>query len=106
MHQLTAAGDLHEELEKFLRCCHAENSILVSRTTLRTLLNRFIAGEISPRELAEWATRVEGCDEVQYERGSEKLIVDVIFNVASPEINEPISADLCHRLLMKLASDA
>lgn len=104
MPELTATKNLREEFEQLLPFCSVSNPMIISRQTLRTALQRFLADEIDPTDFVAWANLIELHDEVQYERGFEKLIADVVFCIASPEINGPLNSDTCQGFLSQLAT--
>jgi hypothetical protein len=101
--ELQADRNLREEIEQLLSRHTVENPIIVSRQTIRIALQRFLENEYDVGELVEWANLIEAYDQVQYESGFEQLIADVLFSIASPEINEPLTADSCRRLIGRLA---
>ena len=79
-----------------------EAPIIVSRRTLRTALQRFLANDLASDDLVAWANAIEAHDQVRYESGFEKLIADVVFRIASPEIREPLNSRSCRRLISEL----
>lgn len=70
---------------------------MLSRADAASLLARFVAGQLSAKELSEWSNSVEGRDDVGYEPGHESLLIDLIFQLANPEIH--------HELTTKVAED-
>lgn len=104
MSDLAATAHLLGELEWLIAAGEsADGRITVTRGALRKALERFMAGEVTAHDLVAWASLLEAHDRIEYERGFEKVIADVLFSVASPEINEPLSVDSCHRLVEQLA---
>jgi hypothetical protein len=100
MHEVTARAELLEELRQLLSEHPGIRQLLVSRRTVYNALSRFVAGRVDAPELVEWASLVElQNDEIAYEAGAEQFIADIIFRVATPEINGPIDRDLCRELL-------
>lgn len=103
MLELTATQNLYEELERLLLSATVANPIVISRQTLRTAVQRFLANEFGLSDLMAWANRLEGHDHVQYEPGFEKLIANVVFQIATPEINRSLNPNTCHELLNELS---
>ena len=99
MPELRANKNLRDEFQQLLLRCSPGDPIVVSRRTLRAALRRFVENEIDVGDLVVWANLIEAHDQVQYEPGFQKLIADVVFCIASPEINEPLNAEMCHRLM-------
>jgi hypothetical protein len=102
MTEIEAKADLRHELEQLLAQGLHTSGITVSRRTLRTLLERFLSGEIDRQQLTSWANSIEACDQVQYERPFEKLIADIVFEISSPEIHQAMDKRECRRLLGQL----
>jgi hypothetical protein len=103
MSDLTATANLLHELEGLIAAgSPADGRVTVTRGALRKALERFIAGEVTAHELVSWASLLEAHDRIEYEQGFEKVIADVLFSVASPQINEPLSATSCYRLVEQL----
>lgn len=102
MLELDARANLREEFERLLLHSTIENPIIVSRRTLRTALQRILANELDSDDLVAWANSIESHDQVRYEPGFEKLIADIVFRIASPEINEPLDSESYRRLISQL----
>jgi len=100
MLELKANNDLLGELERLSD--ERLGPILVSRQTLRTALNRFLAHELDGRNLTLWAALIEAYDFIEYEPKSAKVIADILFYISSPEINGQLSPELCRQYLDKL----
>lgn len=101
MPELTASQNLIEELERLLLASSAE-PVVVSRQTLRTALQRFLADELEVSDLVRWANSLEAYDQVRYELGFEKQIADIVFRIATPEITASLNHKSCHELLNQL----
>jgi hypothetical protein len=102
MSDLTARHDLREEMERLLRRSTLQDPIILSREFLCTALRRAIAGELQMQDLVAWANLVEAHDLIQYEERFEKLIANVVFCIASPEINGPLDHNRCSELIREL----
>ena len=103
MLELKATSNLREELDKLLLTQTRDDPIIVSRETLIVALKRFLTGELKQSDLVTWATSLEIHDSVQYEPKSKKLIADVIFYIASPEINGHLDPGLCEQFIGRLS---
>ena len=104
MLKLKAVDDLREELGEFLLRATQGNPVIVSRQTLWTALTRFLGGEVDRSDLVAWANLIEAHDLVGYEPGFEKSIADVVFFIASPEINGELNADICRQYVGQLSA--
>jgi hypothetical protein len=103
MPMLLVDKNIRDELEQLLQRDAVDNPIIVSRSTLRVALERFLENEVVVDDLVSWANLIEAYDQVQYEVGFEKLIADVLFSIASPEINGPLNRGTCRRFLSQLS---
>ena len=99
---LRADADLNDELGKLLAHHTVENPIMISRRTLTTALERLLANELRFSDLTDWASLFEASDKVQYESGFEQLVADVVFALASPEINGPLNHSWCIGTLQRI----
>ena len=105
--ELKADANLCDELEGALSRA-AASDVIVSRQTLRTALNRFLANQVTGDDLVNWAKRVEIevlSDRFDYEAGYEELLATTLFYIASPEINGALDAALCRSYVGQLAVD-
>jgi hypothetical protein len=105
--ELKADANLRDELEGALLRA-AESDVIVSRQTLRTALNRFLANELTGDDLVNWAKWVEAevlSDRIDYETGYEKLLATTLFHIASPEINGALDAALCRSYVEQLPAN-
>ena len=79
-------------------------TILVSRTTLRNVLQRVLASELNEVEVMSWANVVEAADAIQYEQSFAQIVTGIVFELSSPEINGRLTPEKCRQLLERLNS--
>lgn len=99
MKHLTGLESIEEIREAFRNNC----SLMLSATALRTLLSKFIAGEVSTATIVEITDEFEH-ERVDYEPGKQKLIAEVLFEISTPEINGRLSVNRSKELIEKLSS--
>ena len=97
-------GDLHE-----LFTAHRgfidwpENSItILKRDHLLGAIKRFQEGTLSASDLELWADFLEMNDFLDYEEDFCEQIANVLFQLATPEINQDITIELCSDLIGEL----
>ena len=95
-------GPLTAELVQLLAHQSADRPLILTRNALVEMLQKAVGGEIDWADLTDWARFVERDDRVAYETGFEKAIAEVIFNLATPEINRPLDEAVCRSLLQEL----
>lgn len=106
---ITLDGDyvkLVGEARNYLRCTQTpqgEGSVLVSLADIDRALRLYEEGVLSEEQVVEWAEILEMNGHVRYETGEEGTVADLLFQLSTPEINEPISSRMAHRLRASLA---
>ena len=94
-----------DEIVALRRKASGHPSLLLNRRAVAEFLRRCADGELSASELTLIANELEATDEIDYEAGAEETIASVLFEVASPEINQKATPDRCATLIKSLASD-
>ena len=64
---------------------------------IKHALRRRIDSDITASDLELWADLVEGRAGIEYE--DEEQCSDLLFQLSTPEINQPLSTDVCRRIL-------
>ena len=67
----------------------AEPVAILHRADATSVLDRFIAGELSSATVSRWAFLLEGRDDIGFEQGADEVLSEVMFWLANPEINFP-----------------
>ncbi|MDT0546351.1 MULTISPECIES: hypothetical protein [Streptomyces] len=67
---------------------------------------RVADGTASPRELVDWAQAVHFEEWVDFEAGHEDLLTQFLFEISTPELCEPVTAELCRRWLGDLRASS
>jgi hypothetical protein len=81
---------------------YAGKPVVLTKTHLTSALQRCIKGEITAEDLENWAELLVGRPGIALETGSESKLEAVLFQMSTPEINAPLSAITCWRLLKEL----
>jgi hypothetical protein len=79
--------------------------VLLTHEDVMRGLRLYVSGAISAEHLSSWASLLEMNQFVEYAEEKHGAISEVLFLLASPDINEPITPDVCGRLLRKLSSE-
>jgi hypothetical protein len=66
------------------------------------LLRRYLADEITAAFCSEWAETLECRDDVGFESSHEEELRDLLFLLANPAINEPLTPDRARGWLAQL----
>lgn len=78
------------------------DAVVLMRKHIAHALQRLVDGAISAEALEAWAEFVEGRPGIEYENGMEERLSEALFQLSTPEINEPVTAERCWRLLKQL----
>jgi len=82
------------ELKKNLKTLPWDNEneiIVLKRIHVIKILERYINKELNSDEISEWANLIEGREDVGFEQNNEDVLKKVIFEMANPEINGPLT---------------
>ncbi|MEU1667737.1 hypothetical protein ABZ547_30030 [Streptomyces sparsogenes] len=66
------------------------------------VLEKFIAGDISARELTQWAEVVHSLDTIGVAEEHEDLLIQLLFEISTPELFYEINAETCSRWIGRL----
>jgi len=77
----------------------AGKPVVLEWSNVTSAMRRFIGGEVTSAELTAWAELVTGLSGIEYASEEEGVIEDVLFRLSTPEINQPVTVDLCARLM-------
>jgi len=81
-----------------------EPLVVLSISDLLRVIDRFLAGEIDAQQLQDWAERLECREDFGFDLAHEELVDDVFFRLASPFINEPLTAETVSRMREQLCA--
>lgn len=65
----------------------------IDRSAAIHLLDAYLQERVSSEEVARWANAIEGRDDVALDPGSEEMLKDFIFEMATPELTESLTVD-------------
>ena len=72
--------------------------MIVRLADIDRALERYIRGELSSSQLTGWAEFLEMNVHVVYEQKSEQQVADILFRIATPEVNGPLDECLVEEL--------
>ena len=70
------------------------------------VLMRYIAGELRERDLEEWATLIEGREDVRYEAGAADALSALVVALAHPTVAGPMTLPLALGWVQRLRAGA
>ena len=80
----------------------ALDSYTLPLSAVEAAIRARLAGEISERELVDWATFFEARDEVDYHDRERDVTTELLFFLANPEINYSLSQKNLTMMLQKV----
>lgn len=92
---------LLEDAQRYLRSAPGSQesvAVLLTLDDIDRALRRFEEGVLSGDQLQRWAEVLEMNDRVRYEPGFDEAISDILFRLATPEINDPIDQAVVEQL--------
>ncbi|MDB9418146.1 hypothetical protein PN487_16430 [Microcystis aeruginosa CS-556/03] len=69
----------------------SEAIITLKKEHLIDILDRYLNNALSATDLENWADAIECREDIAYETDEENLINDIIFDLANPTLNDPLS---------------
>jgi hypothetical protein len=82
--------------------------VVLERTAVLRILQRYLDGELSADEVADWADLVECREDIGTPEGRGDVVSQVIFRLANPNINGEITRQVIEQIqaLLKGATSA
>ncbi len=98
-------SEIRKELSEYDWDCENELYEMTSQDVIG-ILKIYLSDKINETELASWAFAVEDRDDLGFEEKNYKKTWEVVFCLASPEINFPITKDLVLSFIRNLNDEA
>lgn len=73
---------------------------MVTKQDVLAVLKQFEIGALSAAEVRAWADSVGGRADVGFEFGADGVVEESIYWLAKPDIQGPVDADLCQRIVV------
>ena len=78
--------------------------ITLKKEHLIHILNQYLNHSLSAINLENWANAIECREDIIYETEGEDFINDIIFDLANPILNTPISPELVKQYITQLSN--
>ncbi|SRR5712692_5275481 len=76
----------------------------LSKAQVALMIERAQRGDLSVSDLTLWADLIEAREDLAFEDQEDKVIIDVIFEIANPEMNGALTHDRLSDLGQRLAT--
>jgi hypothetical protein len=77
----------------------------LTRADAIEILRRYQAGELTATDCQRWAEALEGRDDLGFEDGWEDTLKELLFEIATPDLAEPLTPEFAHRWASRLSSN-
>ncbi|WDE11745.1 hypothetical protein [Thalassomonas haliotis] len=88
-------SELSEELSK-LDWDYEGTPLVVSGTDIKRVLQLYLDGECTAKELEDWANLIECREDLEFE---EELIEEIIYKLSNPVLEGEVTIESCSKLL-------
>lgn len=108
LRNLIAAREPIEQTLGYLRTFPWDSErvlVVLYRSDVARVLRRYLQAELSAEQCVAWADAIEARDDIGFETDWVKLLKQLIFELANPELGGPLSHDAAHGWL-RLLEDA
>jgi hypothetical protein len=75
----------------------------VTRQHVGGVLSRYLEGQLTSEQVTDWADLVECREDLGYEKGFEEDLKRTVFELANPNLTEPVSPTAAHAIRDKLS---
>lgn len=76
--------------------------LIISSNQVKNIIERYLSGVLSNRELEEWANLIECREDIDFEESNRNEIEYIIYSLSNPELEGDISVESCKSLLATL----
>ena len=76
--------------------------VILTRQDALSVLERYAAGRVVADDARIWASALEVREDVALERGARSLLSELLFQLATPEVTEPLTAEVARRWQARL----
>ena len=80
----------------------SEELVVLKRSDIVGLLQKFLAGNLTAVEVEEWANLIEGRDDIGFEAVSGIGIWDIIYELANPTLRGELNHERAREILRRL----
>ena len=80
----------------------SEPLLILKKEHFLSIINRFLANQISALQLQEWAENLEVREDVAFDERNAELLDDIFFRIATPFINEPLTKEVVQKMKEQL----
>jgi hypothetical protein len=75
----------------------------LTRVDATQILRRYRAGELTRADCQRWAQALEGREDLGFEDGWEDTLKELLFEIATPELSEPLTPEFANRWEIRLS---
>ena len=83
-----------------------EELVVLTPAHVVNVLDKYLANEINEMQVQEWANAIERREDIGFQEEYSSTLDEMIFWLASPNINFPISVELAQRVILNLNNNS
>ncbi|MCB0327893.1 MAG: hypothetical protein KDD52_09790 [Bdellovibrionales bacterium] len=91
-------------IQKYEWDCEVPLYVMTRNDALR-VLDKYLCNEITSEDLQAWASFLEQREDIAFEEEASVLLDKMVFLLANPEINFPISKELIEQIRLEISAD-
>lgn len=92
---------LNEELAKY-GWDNDKNLVIFKKTHLLNVLNQYLYDAINENDIEKWANAVECREDIGFQKNYEKILKEIIYQLANPEVTEWLTKEKAKILIDKI----
>lgn len=77
--------------------------VTLNKNHIINILERYLSQQLSSLDVEAWANAIEGREDIEYDKDSEEIIEEAIYELANPILTFPLSINLAHQWIERLA---
>ena len=78
-------------------------SVIIEPFHLVSVLNRFLSNQLEAQHIENWANIIECREDLDYETSNQEQLEQVIYELANPEIEGPLTIERCQQIFLKFS---
>jgi hypothetical protein len=71
----------------------------LKQSHLSSVLQRYVAGDLSATDIEDWANSIEGRDDIRFETSNEQLFEEIIYELANPILTQALNPERGRKIL-------
>lgn len=83
----------------------AKDLAILEGADILRVLRRYLSGALTAEQVVDWADLVECREDIGFQNGQKEELSNVIFRLANPNINGPVTLELARQIQLDLGGE-